>query len=382
MILTVITLLTALLIAGVAAWFSIAGLMAIFPAAPIAILIMGVVLELGKLTSASWLYRNWDETPLLLKSYLTGAVVVLMLITSMGIFGFLSKAHIDQAAPVGNNEAKIARLEQRIDYEERQIEDFEKIIKQLDIAVETLVKYDKISGETGAIAVRKQQKGERDEMSANISSTQMKIDEYEDERAELSGKIREFELEVGPLRYIADMIYEEPDTKLESAVRLVIIIIIFVFDPLAVLLLIAANFSLTKNKKKDNTPTETVNTSNEMDNSGEDKRSVNSGSSGKVGGSEAAPRETIRTTDTGVREDDEAAESLGQSETHMRLARLAPGISGYGEEAADEEDQDTHIEVPPIPKDEDTITDGSEPTRLAKAKNWLNTGRRYYEQKD
>lgn len=250
MILTVITLLTALLIAGVAAWFSIVGLMAIFATAPLSILIMGTVLELGKLTSTSWLYRNWDEAPFLLKSYLTGAVVVLMLITSMGIFGFLSKAHIEQSAPVGNNIAKITRLEQRIDYERRQVDDFGKIIAQLDVAVDILVKYDKISGETGAIAVRKQQKAERNELSASIAEAQTKIDGYEDKKAELSGEIRQFELEVGPLRYIADMIYDDPASKLESAVRLVIIIIIFVFDPLAVLLLIAANHSLQANSEK------------------------------------------------------------------------------------------------------------------------------------
>lgn len=250
MILTIITLLTALLIAGVAAWFSIAGLMAIFAATPLSILIMGTVLELGKLTSASWLYRNWDEAPFLLKSYLTGAVVILMLITSMGIFGFLSKAHIEQSAPMGNNMAKITRLEQRIGYEQRQVDDFGKIIAQLDVAVDTLVKYDKISGETGAIAVRKQQKAERDGLSASIAAVQANIDGYEDEKAKLSGKVRQFELEVGPLRYIADMIYEDPASKLESAVRLVIIIIIFVFDPLAVLLLIAANHSLQASSEK------------------------------------------------------------------------------------------------------------------------------------
>lgn len=382
MILTVITLITALLIAGVAAWFSIVGLMAIFAAAPVAILIMGIALELGKLTSASWLYRNWDEIPLSLKSYLTGAVVVLMLITSMGIFGFLSKAHIDQGAPVGNNEAKIVRLEKRIDYEERQIADFEKIIKQLDAAVETLMEYDKISGETGAIAVRRQQKDERDEMFVGISTTQAKIDEYEDETAELSGKIREFELEVGPLKYIADMIYEDPGNKLESAVRLVIIIIIFVFDPLAILLLIAANFSLKKNKKKDKTLLEKVNTVNEM---GSEKSvtEINPGPQGEIKGEEASSEKEVD-GEFVVREALKRGSALrgdGKGDTPEQVGMAPSKNPGRVEEQDTKTIQDTHLDGS-VSKDGDRITDNTALVPIAKTRRWLNTGRRYYEEKD
>ena len=107
----ILTLLVAIGISAVAAWYSIIGLMAIFSAAAIAIAIMGGVLEVGKLVTASWLYQNWKRVPKILKGYLTGAVVVLMFITSMGIFGFLSKAHMDQAASAGDAGAQVTRLE-------------------------------------------------------------------------------------------------------------------------------------------------------------------------------------------------------------------------------------------------------------------------------
>ena len=105
MILAMSTLLTALGISAVAAYYSIVGLMAIFSASAMSIAIMGVVLEIGKLITASWLYQNWKRVPFLLKSYLTLAVIVLMFITSMGIFGYLSKAHIDQGCLLYTSDA-------------------------------------------------------------------------------------------------------------------------------------------------------------------------------------------------------------------------------------------------------------------------------------
>ena len=136
----ILTLVTALAISGVAAWYSIAGLVAIFASAKVAIIIMGGVLEVGKLVTASWLYRNWYSIPLLLKTYLTTAVVVLMLITSMGIFGFLSKAHLDQTIQMGGtNELQISRLERLIVNEQRTIDDAETVLQQLDMAVQTLI---------------------------------------------------------------------------------------------------------------------------------------------------------------------------------------------------------------------------------------------------
>lgn len=247
-----LVLLVALAISGVAAWYSIAGLAAIFAAAKIPVIIMGSSLEVGKLVTASWLYQNWDRVPLLLKTYLTIAVVVLMFITSMGIFGFLSKAHIDQTIVSGDNSLIIEQLDQRIDRERTRITDAELVISQLDQAVQTLIDYDRIRGDDGAISVREGQKDERDNLNAIIDSAYANIGEFQSDRLVLSQEQLSLEAEVGPIRYIAELIYSDtPDAEiLASAVRWVILTIIFVFDPLAVLLLIAANMSINDRRAK------------------------------------------------------------------------------------------------------------------------------------
>ena len=122
MILALLTLLVALTISAVAAYYSIIGLIAIFSAAVIPIAVMGVVLEAGKLITASWLYQNWKTVPKLLKGYLSFAVVVLMFITSMGIFGFLSKAHIEQTTIASDNSLDIQLIESKIERKYTEIE--------------------------------------------------------------------------------------------------------------------------------------------------------------------------------------------------------------------------------------------------------------------
>jgi hypothetical protein len=241
-----LALITSITIAAVAAWFSIAGLVTIFSASTLAIAIMAGVLEVGKLVTASWLYRNWKETGVLLKSYLTLAVIILMFITSMGIFGYLSKAHLDQTAPVQNNSAQVERIDNRIAREQNRIDSSERVLTQLDSALDTLIDYDKINGPEGMIAVRQQQEPQRQNLNSTIDSAQQVIADLEDEKFELTSQIRAIELEVGPVKYIAELIYDDAESNLDEAVRLVIIIIVFVFDPLAVLLLIAANQSLVR----------------------------------------------------------------------------------------------------------------------------------------
>ena len=245
-----LTLVVALAISGVAAWYSIVGLMAIFAAAAIPIAIMGGVLEVGKLLTASWLYQNWKIAPRLLKTYLTAAVIVLMFITSMGIFGFLSKAHIDQTLVGGDNSLEIQSLDQQIEQEQRRIKDAELVIKQLDAAVQALINYDRIRGRDGAIAVRQSQAVERASLSGIISEASKNIKQLRDEKQPLQRQQLQLEAEVGPIKYIAALFYTDTNKNvLEEAVRWVIITIIFVFDPLAVLLVIAANMSLSKPKR-------------------------------------------------------------------------------------------------------------------------------------
>ncbi len=244
------TLLVAISIAAVAAWYSIIGLMAIFAAAAIPIAIMGGVLEVGKLVTASWLYNNWRRTPILLKSYLTISVVVLMFITSMGIFGFLSKAHLDQTIQIeGSNGILISNLERQISQQRRIITDGETLLKQLDDTVEVLIEYDRIRGPEGALAVRKGQAEQRAEINSSIQSAVSELNALSEELLPLQKERVALEAEVGPLKYIAELIYaDEAEDMLDEAVRGVIIIIIFVFDPLAVLLLIAANQSLARER--------------------------------------------------------------------------------------------------------------------------------------
>jgi hypothetical protein len=240
----------ALAISGVAAWYSIAGLIAIFSGATTAIIIMGGVLEAGKLVTASWLYRNWKQVPFLLKSYLTSAVVVLMFITSMGIFGFLSKAHLEQSISVGGtNELQIENLERQIARQQSIVADSEIVLSQLDAQVQTLIDYDRIRGPSGSIATRQGQAEERQALNETIDAAYVRIEELETDLAPLQQEKLAIEVEVGPLKYIAELIYgDQARDFFDEAVRWVILLIVFVFDPLAVLLLIAANMTLTQPK--------------------------------------------------------------------------------------------------------------------------------------
>ncbi len=360
MFLTILTLLSALSISAVAIFYSIAGLAAIFAGAAIPIMIMGSVLEVGKLVTASWLYQHWRQAPRFLKYYLTIAVVVLMFITSMGIFGYLSKAHVEQTAPTTLISSKIVQLDDQIVRENGKIERWntelerlnagtsvridnlvdseqqklDKIFNRIDkeIADITLIanqnietqkeritqakeradrdikqiqdrmkgafsksKFDKeidqvrknevavaASAQREIIAIQNklnediqkikdkyagqieslttkiteftseasEKTGDIEakikELEAKIQGSYKLVDGYNEEKYALKGQIKEIEVEVGPIKYIAEFVYgvDANENMLEEAVRWVIIIIIFVFDPLAVLLLIAANYNL------------------------------------------------------------------------------------------------------------------------------------------
>ena len=242
MILAIITLLTALGISAVAAYYSIVGLMAIFSASAMSIAIMGVVLEIGKLITASWLYQNWKRVPFLLKSYLTLAVVVLMFITSMGIFGYLSKAHIDQGKGVAEIYLKVERVDNRIGTERNTIARYEKQLTNLDTA---LNRYLDLGAVSKGLAKREEQEPERRELVRLINESQKKIDDFLTERSEYQLQINSFEVEIGPIKYISALIYgDEALDYIDTAVRAVILTLVFVFDPLAVLLLISANMSM------------------------------------------------------------------------------------------------------------------------------------------
>ena len=260
MFMALLTLLTALAISGIAAFYSIVGLMAIFSGAAMQIAIMGGALEVGKLVTASWLYQNWRNKLLgkALKAYLFTAVIVLIFITSIGIFGFLSKAHLDQVKPAGNNALIISTIDKQIAFEEKQIARAENTIAILDAAME---KYIDMEYVTRGLKERKKQEQEREALNTVIKESTQKIVSLNNEKFAVEKEQIALEADVGPLKYIAELVYGEENARdmLDNAVRGLIIIFIFVFDPLAVLLLVAANVSFrdrreqkeNKTKKRD-----------------------------------------------------------------------------------------------------------------------------------
>jgi hypothetical protein len=248
--------LCAFALSGAAAFYSIAGLIAIFAAAPMAIAIMGSALEVSKLVIASWLYHNWKDIPALMKGYLTTALVVLMFLTSMGIFGFLSKAHMEQGVPIGDTAAKVALIDEKITTEKENLNAARKAIAQLDEQVNQT-----ISRTTGAtddtavsrsIAIRRGQARERTALTSDIGAAQARLAKLTEERAPLATDLRKIEAEVGPIKYIAALVYEEDasNDSLEKAVRWVTLLIVAVFDPLAVSMLIAASWSLARARRE------------------------------------------------------------------------------------------------------------------------------------
>ena len=237
----------ALALSASAAWYSIIGLTAIFAAAKIPIIIMGATLEVSKLVVASWLYRNWKEIPFLMKTYLTGALLVLMFLTSMGIFGFLSKSHADQSMNSGDVIAQIEMLEQKIQIEQSKIDSAKTTLTQLDAQVNEMIgRSTSTSAINRSITIRKQQDKERSMLMQSIQESQTKINGFSEELIPYKAQNRQLEAEVGPIKYIAALIYgENPDENLlEKAIRWVILLIVGVFDPLAVVMLIAANWSM------------------------------------------------------------------------------------------------------------------------------------------
>jgi hypothetical protein len=244
MLTIIITFLSAISISVIAAGYSIIGLSTLFAGAVIPIIAMGSALEVGKLVAASWLYNNWRNklVPRAIKAYLTFAVIVLIFITSMGIFGFLSKAHLDQVQPTSSNNIKIELLNTQIDQQEKIIERSNKTLTLLDKALEKYVDMEYV---TRGLKERTKQKPERDALTLAINNASDVIAKLTTEKATLKLEQDKIEAEVGPIKYIAELIYgENAKDHFDKAVRWVIIVLIFVFDPLAVLLLIAANISL------------------------------------------------------------------------------------------------------------------------------------------
>jgi hypothetical protein len=243
----ILTLATALIISISAAYYSILGLTAIFAAAFWPIVILGSSLEVGKIVSTLWLHKYWHRAELQYKVYLCSAVAILMLLTSMGVFGFLSKAHSDQSLVSGDVIAKISIFDEKIKQSRDNIDMARRALQQMDAAVDqTLGRSTTETGADKAAQLRRSQANERNRLLKEIDTEQKKIQTLNDQRAPIAAEVRKVEAEVGPIKYIAALIYgDNPEANvLEKSVRWVIILIVIVFDPLALTLLLAATKSI------------------------------------------------------------------------------------------------------------------------------------------
>ena len=246
-------LATALLLSLVAAYYSVAGLTAIFSAAAIPVIIMGGSLELGKIAATVWLHNNWRRAGIMFKLYLIPAIAFLMVLTSMGIFGYLSKAHSDQSLVSGDVQSRIAIYDEKIKTARENIEANRKQLKQMDEAVDQVMgRSTDEKGADKAVSVRKNQSRDRVALAKDIEANQKLIAKLNDEAAPIRAEVRKVEAEVGPIKYIAKLIYgDNPDTNiLEKAVTWVIIMIVVVFDPLAVVMLLAAQMTFGWRKEE------------------------------------------------------------------------------------------------------------------------------------
>ena len=259
MILAILLLLSGLAISGVAIYYSVVGLTAIFAAAAIPIMIMGVSLEVGKLVIASWVKAYWERIPFLMRAYAVTGVTILMIITSLGIFGFLSKAHSDQTLVSGDGQARIAVYDEKIKISRDNIEANRRALRQMDEAVDqSMARSNDEKGADKAVAIRRSQQRERGRLLAEIQAEQTTINKINEEAAPIRAENRKIEAEVGPIKYIAAFVYgDNPDASiLERAVTWVIILIVIVFDPLAVVMLLAAQMTWQWYKDEKNPATD------------------------------------------------------------------------------------------------------------------------------
>ena len=243
-----LALFSGLFLSLVAEYYSILGLTAIFSAAVIPVVIMGIALGLGKITATLWLKQNWTIAPWTMRIYLFTAIIVLMVVTSMGIFGFLSKAHSDQSLVSGDVQGKIAIYDEKIKTAKENIEANRKQLKQMDEAVDQVMgRSTDEKGADKANAIRKSQQRDRSALAKDIEANQKLIATLNDEAAPIRAEVRKVEAEVGPIKYIAQFVYGETNEGLlEKAVTWVIIILIVVFDPLAVILLLSSQISFQR----------------------------------------------------------------------------------------------------------------------------------------
>ena len=234
----VLALTAGIAISAISAWYSIVGLTAIFAGAFWSIVIMGATLEIGKIITVTYLYRNWKSLSLLITTYFISAVMILMAITSMGTFGYLSKAHIEHTSDSQNIDAKLERIDQMITRERERIVRAERVQSQLDASINSLIEQKYV---VVGLEARRKQESERKDIAERIREYQTTIDKLTDEKIPLQQSMRDARREVGPIRYVAELIYGSSDTELmERSIRGIIILLVLVLDPLAILLIMVS----------------------------------------------------------------------------------------------------------------------------------------------
>lgn len=234
------TLVTAISVSAVAAFYSIVGLTKIFSASAVAVGVMATILEIGKIVTATWLHENWKESPRLLRGYLTSAVVVLMFITSLGIFGFLSDAHSRKSLSLSEDTGQLELIDQQISRERESLTMYQDMLTQLDASINQYFDANLI---TRGLNQRESQREEREVILSEITTRTNTIDSLQVVRSDIQYEIDSFEAELGPIIYFASLLGNN-DTDI--AVRIIILLLIFVFDPLAILMLVSANESFKR----------------------------------------------------------------------------------------------------------------------------------------
>lgn len=249
----ILALLGAIILSVVSALFSINGIQTIFSGAVLWATIMAGAMEFAKIASTVWIYRFWKKTKMLLKSYIVVAILILIIISSIGIFGFLSKAYVGQAKDSLQVENKIERLKLSIQTEERNIVRANENLDLLDDAIQSYIDLNAI---TKGLDRREEQQEERRALLEEIRDSENRISKIQDEIFELQNQQENLQVNVGPIKYISILLYgeENAEDNYDNAARIFIILLVVVFDPFAVLLMVAGNISITswQEKKKDN----------------------------------------------------------------------------------------------------------------------------------
>ena len=247
------------MLSGVAAFYSVTGLAYIFTSVFWPIVIMGAILEAAKLAAASWIYRSWRFAPKILVAYLSVGVLLLMVITDIGIFGYLSRAYLEQQAPLTLLASNNAAAERNVDLAREQYERDDATLTAFiegdtaNAVIEELTAYARLTGANGAVEVLRSQNEIRQELQTNLQASSAALSVAERAVAEFEQETQVQRVDVGPLLFVAKGIYGNEDlSTMDTVVTAFILLILVVFDPMAIALLLAAQ---TASKAK--VPTET-----------------------------------------------------------------------------------------------------------------------------